>query len=588
MDQAAEIREKIDIISFINEFVPLKKAGRNYKANCPFHSEKTPSFVVSPERQMWHCFGCAKGGDCFTFLMEYERLEFPEALRMLAKRTGVTLTGRGYDTKTSSQKDLIYTLNHLAAEYYHYVLMKHPVGKKGKDYLEKRGVTEKVMKSFLIGCAPNARTGLTEYLLKKKGYRKEDLFEAGLATTVGRDTVDFFRGRVMFPLFDHRDNIVGFAGRTLDTTGVIKAKYINTRETLVYHKGEMFFGLNMTKDVIRKANQVLLVEGEFDVISCFQAGVSHVVGVKGTALTDKQVQLLSRYAQKVTVCFDGDRAGQEAIKRSLPIIEKYNLQTTVVVIPGGKDPDDAIREDSAAFLKAVKHDIGIYDFLLQIALEKYDKKSASGKGKIAADLLPVYSAISNEIIKEHYLKKLSSELDTTYESLQKEIVRQTRKEQDVVIPRQSELKQSREELLEEYILSLILQYESPKEAMRSAWAVLEDALVTDRAHPKILSQLESYCRIRDGFDAKTFVRELPPELLPAVDKALLFPLSVFDDRTKHLKEVEKTAKQLREVYLKNRIKRISLQLKEKGGQGEEKEADQLREQFSRLVSLLEK
>jgi DNA primase len=585
MDQTTEIRDKIDIISFINEFVPLKKAGRNFKANCPFHSEKTPSFVVSPERQMWHCFGCQKGGDCFTFLMEYERLEFPEALRMLAKRTGVTLTGRGYDSQTSSKKDSIYTMNHLAAEYYHYVLMKHSVGSSGKAYLTKRGVSEKVMNSFLLGCAPNARTGLVSYLTKKKGYTTEDVLEAGLATTVGRDTVDFFRGRIMFPLFDHRDNIVGFAGRTLDTTGMIKAKYINTRETLAYHKGEMFFGLNMTKDAIRKANQVVLVEGEFDVISCFQTGVGNVVGVKGTALTEKQVQLLSRYAQKVTVCFDGDRAGQEAIKRSLPILEKYNLQTTVIVIPGGKDPDDAIREDAAAFKQAVKHDLGIYDFLLTSSLTNSDTKTAAGKGKISSELLPIFAVIGNEIIKEHYLKKLSAALDTTYESLQKEITRLTKKEQAVIVPPQKTEKQSREEMLEEYLLSLILQYESPKVAMERAWGILSDALVTDRAHQKILSQLAEYCLTQPEFVPKTFVRDLPAELLPSVDKALLFPLTPFSASVKHLQEVEKTAHQLREVYLKDRIKRISLQLKEQSG---DKEVSELREQFSRLVSLLEK
>lgn len=541
--------------------------------------------MVSPDRQRWHCFGCQKGGDCFTFLMEYEHMDFPEALRTLAKRTGVKLTGYGQDSKTSSKKEAMYTLNRQTAEFYHYLLTKHNVGKKALEYLKNRGVSEKVIESFLIGFAPNIRNGLVRYLTQKKGHKTEDLLDAGVATSIGRETVDFFRGRIIFPLFDHRDNIVGFSGRTTDTTGRIKAKYINTRDTLIYHKGEMLFGLNMTKDTIRKAGSVVVVEGEFDLLSCFQNGVANVVGVKGTALTEKQVQLLSRYAQKVSVCFDGDRAGKEAIKRSLPILEKYNLQTSVIVIPGGKDPDEAIRTDPAGFKQAVKHDVGIYDYLLTAAMETYDKKAASGKGKIASELLLIYGGITNEIIKEHYLKKLSTELDTTLESLQKELGRISKKEQEVIVPVSTVLKQSREEMLEEYLLSLILQSESPKTAFLKAWEMLSEAVTPERAHPKIFLQLADYFNTHEELQAKALVDALPAELLPSVDKALLFPLSLPPSREKQGKEIERTALQLREVYVRQRIKHISLQLK---NTHEEKEVEKLQEQFSRLVSLLEK
>lgn len=586
MDTTDQIREKLDIVSYINEFVTLKRAGKNFTSNCPFHQEKTPSFSVSPDRQMWHCFGCQKGGDIFSFLMEYEHIEFPEALRILAKRAGVQLIGRGYDSETSGKKEAIYTINQQAAKYYHYVLTNLSAGKKALEYLLERGVSVKVIESFQIGFAPNSRYALKDYLMKKKGQKKEVLLEAGLITELERDTVDFFRGRIVFPLVDHLDNIVGFSGRTTDTTGKVKAKYINTRETLVYHKGEMFFGLNMTKDAIRKADQAILVEGEFDLLSCFQNGVGNVVGVKGTALTEKQVKLLSRYANKVTVCFDGDRAGQNAIKRSLPILEKYNVQTTVIILPEGKDPDETIKENPTAFKQLVKHDVNVYDFLLQTALKQHDKRTAEGKGKIASELLSVYGLIGNEIVKEHYLKKLSDELDTTYESLQKEIGRIAKREQEVIIPVSQLTRTSREEMLEEYLLALLVQSDHPKKTFDTAWEILSEALVPERAQQKVITELQAFLTTNEGFSSSAFSAIVPSELQPAVNKAVLTPLSSLSEE-ENLKEVATTAKQLRDLYLRKRIKLLGDRLKQ-SFEGDEKAEEELREQFTRLVNLLKK
>jgi DNA primase len=588
MDEKEQIREKLDIVSFINEFVTLKKAGRNFTANCPFHSEKTPSFMVSPERQRWHCFGCHKSGDVFSFLMEYEHVEFGEALRLLAKRTGVTLTGFGSDSPTASKKELMYTLNKLAAEYYHYVLTKHAAGKQALSYLKGRGVSEKIIESFRLGFAPNSRTALTDYLTKKKKYAREDLLEAGLVTDLGREMIDFFRGRVMFPLYDHRDNILGFSGRTMDTTGSVKAKYINTRETLIYHKGEMFYGLQLTKDAIHKAGQAIVVEGEFDVISCFMNGVGNVVGVKGTALTEKQVTLLSRYAPKVSMCFDGDRAGKNAIKRSLPILEKHALQMSVIVIPGGKDPDEALRTDAGGFKQAVKHDIGIYDYLLAEAITEHDRRSAAGKSRIAAELLPIFGAIKNEIIKEHYLKKLSQELDTTYESLLKEVGKLATPATPSPVSLASQEKLSREELLESYLLSLIVQAASPYAACELAFTYLAEAMVPEEAQQKVLAALREYLKDHTELSVKAFAASLSAELVPTFDKAVLFPLTAFPTADAYQKEIARTARQLRELYLKKRIKQLGEQLKTQEKQGEGKASEHIREQFAQLVSLLEK
>src|SRR5258706_12374084 len=204
MDQVEQIKQKIDIVAILQEFIPLKKMGRNFKANCPFHGEKTPSFVISPERQIWHCFGCQKGGDAYAFLMEYEHIDFPEALRMLADRAGVKLENQHFDSATASKKELIYTLNRLSAEFYHYLLTKHKIGKSALEYLsQERKIKSATMETFLLGFAPKSGNALTTYLIKKKGYKADDLVTAGLSYNRGQSVVDFFQGRIIFPLFDH-------------------------------------------------------------------------------------------------------------------------------------------------------------------------------------------------------------------------------------------------------------------------------------------------------------------------------------------------------------------------------------------------
>jgi DNA primase len=216
MDEVDQIREKIDLASFIQEYIPLKKAGRNFKANCPFHNEKTPSFMVNPERQRWHCFGCSKGGDVYSFLIEYERLEFPEALRLLSKRTGIELKKHSTQIGQNSKKEKIYELNSLTREYYHYLLTKHPVGEKAQQYLNERGITPKIIESFMLGFSPATGNALVTYLTEKKKNTKSDLIDAGLTTQSGVALRDFFRGRLILPLIHHRGNVVGFSGRVLD------------------------------------------------------------------------------------------------------------------------------------------------------------------------------------------------------------------------------------------------------------------------------------------------------------------------------------------------------------------------------------
>lgn len=587
MDQVAQIREKIDIVALISEFIPVKKAGRNFKANCPFHQEKSPSFVISPERQIWHCFGCGKGGDCYSFLMEYERLEFPEALRMLAARAGITLETTYKDAGISSKKERMYQVNSLAKEFYHYILTKHKAGKNALKYLEERGINSKMIETFGLGFAPSTGSALVRYLLDKKKYTRDDVLEGGLAFLRGAQLTDFFRGRLVFPLIDHRDNVVGFSGRIMSSDNPQAPKYINTKETLVYHKGDHFYGLNVTKEAVKRENQVIIVEGEFDVISCFENGVSNVVGVKGTALTENQVNLLSRFASKITFCFDGDRAGQEAIKRSLSVVEKKGLTPTVIVIPGGKDPDESLKRDQGAFKKAVKEDVGIYDFLVDKAFSENDVETAEGKKKAADQLLPAVAAIKNEIVKEHYLRKIATKLDTSYESVAKQMLRITTRETVPVPKAVTKAKRPKDEVLEEYLLSLIIQSDKPKASLDKALSILSDSMTKERAYQKIMNHLLDHFGDGHVFDSKTFADRLPSELVSSYDTSLLFPLPVFENEDLLHAEVEKVARNLRTLYVQQKMKRLALEIKEKEETGNETDAELLRRDYSSLTSLLE-
>jgi DNA primase len=586
MDQASEVREKTDIVSFISEYLPLKKAGRNFKTNCPFHNEKSPSFMISPERQIWHCFGCQKGGDAFTFLMEYENMEFPEALRFLAKKAGVELKSFSFDNQLLSEKEKIYSLNRHALKFYQYILLNHPLGKKALVYLkEKRNMSEKLIETFLLGVSPNSGSALSNYLIDKKGYKKQDLYLAGLAFENGGRTVDFFRGRLMFPLSDHRGNIVGFSARILDEDSN-GPKYINTKETSVYHKGSLFFGLDNAKDEIKKQQQAILVEGEFDVIACFKEGIKNVVAIKGTALTENQVTLLSRFTPKITLCLDMDEAGFEATKRSLPIIEKKSLTTTIVVMQNGKDPDEAIKKDPGAFKKALNDDIGVYDFLITKFVSIYDKKTSVGKGKIVDEMKPLLSAIGNEVVKEHYLKKLSKEIDTSLESVAKEIdkYQQGQKIEKVSVGVQD--KRKRREVLEEYLIALIVQSQNINLVLEKANKILKDYRFETPAYQKIMGFMTQALVKESAVDGKKISNGLPSELFKSFDSCYLFPLSGFNNEEKYFEELEKIANELFEMDIKDKRKEISQKIKE--NEENEGEVEKLKNEYSHLTSLLPK
>lgn len=580
MDDVGKVREKTDLVSFISEYITLKKAGRNFKAVCPFHNEKSPSFMVSPERQIWHCFGCGKGGDAFTFLMEYESMEFPEALRVLAKKAGVELKESSYRKGVSSEKEKIFEINKLVLKFYRYLLLEHKAGEKALEYLtQKRGLKKGTVEFFEIGFAPSSPSSLSEYLMKKKNFTSRDLTNAGVSFEKAGKVYDFFRGRIMFPLYDHRGNILGFSGRALNETDM--PKYINTRETLVYQKGSVFFGLNLSKEEIKQKQNAILVEGEFDLISLFTTGIKNVVAIKGTALTETQVALIARFSPKVTFCFDNDSAGLEATKRSLAAIESRGLSASVVDLGNAKDPDEAIAKDEIAFKKSLNSAPNAYDFFLDHYLKENSRETVDGKKKISSEFLPLISRISNEIVKEHYTKKLAQSLDISTESVNAELEKlHTKKAEDKIIVPQGKARERRE-LLEEYLLSIIVQNENMVDLLTENKEELESYKFKLPSYQKILDALYEFSKEKTD-DIKNFSNFIPSELLPAFDFLYLHPLPKFSSKDKSSEEVAKVIRELVSIHLREKLKDIAEQLKNSQLEGR----DKLQKEYTQILSLI--
>ncbi|MEX1052588.1 MAG: DNA primase, partial [Patescibacteria group bacterium] len=387
-DTVSEVKKRIDIVDFIGSFISLKRSGRNFKAICPFHQEKTPSFVVSPERQIWHCFGsCSEGGDIIKFLMKWENLTFYEALKELADKAGIKIKSTPFEDRVWKKKERIIKLNTLTADYFSYVLQDSKYGNKAVDYLKSRNINLKIAKKFNLGYAPNSWDSLYNFLSKKK-FEKEELFEAGLIVSgKSQSYYDRFRGRIIFPISDARGNIIAFSGRLLDDEAK-EAKYINSPETPVYHKRESLYGINLAKDKIRKENNVYIVEGEFDVISMYQKGFENSVAIKGSAFTRDQLMYLKRYTNTLTLALDADASGEEAMKRALEDAENLEFEVKIAIIDFAKDPDEAIKKDFEAFKKALKNSISIYDFIISYAQKRHPDTDAFSKKKIADIVIP--------------------------------------------------------------------------------------------------------------------------------------------------------------------------------------------------------
>ncbi len=404
-----DILARVDIVEVISGYIPLKKAGRNFKANCPFHHEKTPSFTVSPDRQIYHCFGCGESGNAFRFLMRHERMEFPEAVEMLAKKAGVTLPEQDKPeiARAASLSTQIYKINELAANFYENNLASSGAA-ACRDYLLSRGIKPATAKQFHLGLASSSWDGLINYL-RSKGVSLALMEKAGLI--LPKDTggyYDRFRNRVIFPIFDIRSRVIGFGARVMDKT---LPKYINSPETPVYVKGKNLFGLNLSKDYIRENDFAVIVEGYLDFMIPFQEGLNNMVASQGTALTLDQIRLLKRYTHNAVMVYDGDTAGEIATLRSMDMLIEEGVNVKIVSLPKGLDPDALVRREGIDALKVGIRDArNLFDYKLEILKSRHNIKEAHGKTKIASEMLTTINKFDNAILRGEYIKRLAEEI----------------------------------------------------------------------------------------------------------------------------------------------------------------------------------
>ncbi|MDP3685288.1 MAG: DNA primase [bacterium] len=417
------IKERIDIVALVGESLPLKRAGSNFKARCPFHEEDTPSFMVSPSRQMFHCFGCGESGDVFSWLMKREGMSFPEALRVLAQRAGVPLTFERSERREEKER-LRETLD-LAVSFYHRILLDTPDGRAARAYLEERGLTPETIRDWRLGYCPPSATPVVRKA-GERGMTEQDLLRAGVLHQGQSRTFEFFHGRILFPLTDAHGSVVGLAGRVFGEDRPDAPKYINSPETPLYTKSRVLYGLDRAKDAIRKENFAVLVEGYTDVLLSHQAGVTNVVATSGTALTEDHLQLLRRFADRLAFAFDADAGGDAATRRAVDLALAAGFLVSVVVLPNEQDPADLAAESPAAWQAAVRQREEMFSFFLRRAQGLHDADSAEEKKAIAADLLPLIARVNDRVAAGEYTQRLASALRIdprfVYEELRRLVV----------------------------------------------------------------------------------------------------------------------------------------------------------------------
>jgi len=401
-----QIRDANDIVDLISEYVPLKKRGKNYVGLCPFHTEKDPSFNVIPTKQIFYCFGCQEGGNVIHFLMKHEKLGFVEAVKLLAKRANIPLPKKTVDRQKAQALDKLYYANEAANEYFRKSFYREEPGKKARQYLNKRGFDSEIIKQFSLGYAPDDWEGLIRFA-KTKDMEMEVLNQAGLVVPRAESSgyYDRFRNRIMFPIFNLSGKVVGFGGRVLDEKD--EPKYLNSPETPIYQKGKILYGLNFSKDEIRKKGNAVLVEGYVDLLSLYQAGIKNVVASSGTAFTPDQARLLSRYAEKIYLLFDADTAGQSATFRSVDLLFSEGVEVFVVSLPKGEDPDSFVKKFGAEELaKKIEQAQTFIDFKRSSLPKDFEELSLKEQEKVIFDLAETAKKITEDVRRNLFVKKI--------------------------------------------------------------------------------------------------------------------------------------------------------------------------------------
>lgn len=589
--EVEEIKERADIVEVISEYVKLTKAGGNFRACCPFHNEKTPSFMVSPSKNVWHCFGCGEGGDVFSFVEKIEGLDFYGALKLLAKRTGVKLSGRESPQEMSKKGRLLDLLN-LAELFYRQSLLRSKAGQAAREYVDGRGITAETSGEFGLGYAPNFWDAVVNFLAKR-GYAAAEVAAAGLAAPRdGGGFYDRFRNRLIFPIHDIHGGAIGFGGRILGDDKQT-AKYINSPQSLVYDKSRVVYGLDKAKQAIREEDKVVIVEGYMDVISSHQAGVENVVAASGTALTGEQLRILGRYTKNLCLAFDMDVAGDTATKRGIDEALAQDFRVMVGRVPGGKDPDECIRQRGVEVWRGViAKATSVVDYYFESAMAGKDLSQPEDKKAVVETVGPILGSLSSAVEKAHYTSQLAMKLGMKEEIIEREIERigQVERVGEARRPingRDNEgtkpKNQGREDKAAMRMLGILI--ENPRFLENAARRRLGTFLASDfQALYKALK--EYYSQNNANYETAGFLaslKEANSSLGLLAEKSLLYYESLGEVEPE---EVDFCARRIEEKYCRKKLVRLEMLMKQAEQAGREEEVERLNREFTTISGTL--
>ncbi len=567
-----EIKSRLNIVDVVGGYIKLEKAGINYRARCPFHSEKSASFFVSPSRQLWRCFGgCNEGGDIFKFVMKIEGIEFVDALKLLADKAGVQLRKESADyQKMKNERQILLDLCERATKFFDAQLEKSKTGLEAKQYLLKRGMKEETMKDWRIGYAPDSWQGLSDYLIGL-GFSRDAISNGGLG--IKKDSQKFFdrfRSRIMFPIFDLNSAVIGFTGRIFKSED--EAKYLNTPNTLLYDKSRALYGMDKAKLEIRQKDFCVLVEGNVDCIMSHQAGVKNCIAVSGTALTPIHLGIIKRYSSNLVLAFDMDLAGNNATKKGIDMALKSGFNVKVISMVSEKDPADIVLlEGPEKWATLVNEAKPINQFYFDLAFKNRNPESLEDKKKIVNDLLPIFKKIDNNIEQSYWLESLSSKLKIKEEDIRTEM-KKVKLEETVLEPVKDIVnkgKKGRREMLEETLLSVALIESSKVKDLNidTFSPLVKEIFVKIKENPLLTTE-----ELLNGFADNNFLNYIiiKSELLKDADIELD-------------KEWEKCLYELEHLSLKEEQERLFREIKEKEGSGAVEQVKELLLKFNNLI-----
>jgi DNA primase len=588
MTPVDEIKNRLDVVEVVGGYIKLKKAGKDYKAHCPFHKEKNPSFFVSPSKQIWHCFSCQAGGDIFSFVEKIEGVEFADALRILAQKAGVPL--KREDPQLRSQRTALYEVCNEAGEFFQKELGKN---KTVLDYLTKRGLKPETIKNFKIGYAPDSWDALLK-ALTELGYKTEDIEKAGFiikkenesrtSNTEHRAYYDRFRSRIMFPIFDLSGQIAGFSGRIFGSEDEKTAKYVNTPDTLIYNKSKIIYGLDKAKTEIRKKNECIIVEGQFDLVMAHQAGSQNTIATSGSALTIDHLQVLKRYAENLVFSFDADTGGEGATKRAIAPAQQLEFNVKVAILPEeDKDPAEIIKKDVQKWQKIIENPKPIMEFYFDNAFFKYPSLSVEDKREIAKELLYPIKNLSNVVEQAHWLQLLASKLKIDekklVEALQKIKARENGETETEMPPEVRQI--SRIKSLEEHLLGLVLKYPQYQNYIKEEF------------NPNILNIQEikdiflKLKLLKEEFDLKNFQKELVKEEV-YLTNYLVFKAEYceLEGEEDVLNEIKCAIREIKIYDLRQKMLQLNLDIRETEEKKDKEKTKDLKNKFLKLTQEL--